>query len=77
MPITKSAQKALKQTRRRTEQNKVWKTKLKQSLKKAYSEKSKDAISNAFKIVDKSAKVGIIHKNKAARVKSKLSKLSK
>ena len=75
MPITKSAQKALRQTKRRTERNRVWKIKLKEALKKAEAQKSKESISYAFKITDKSAKVGIIHKNKAARIKSKISKL--
>lgn len=75
MPITKSAQKALRQTRKRTKTNKEWKEKLKDAVKKAQIQKSKEAISYAFKIVDKSAKVGIVHKNKAARIKSKISKL--
>lgn len=75
MPITKSAQKALRQTKRRTEKNKVWKEKLKAAIKKAEKEKSKETISYAFQIADKSAKVGIIHKNKAARIKSRISKL--
>lgn len=75
MPITKSAIKALRQTKRRTAKNKAWKEKLKTAIKKAEKEKNKETISYAFKIADKSAKVGIIHKNKAGRLKSKLSKL--
>ena len=75
MPITKSAQKALRQTKRRTTRNKAWKQKLKEAVKKAEAQKTKETISYAFKIADKSAKVGIIHKNKAARIKSKISKL--
>lgn len=77
MPITKSAQKALRQTKRRTTTNRSWKQKLKSALKKAEAEKSKEAISYAFKIVDKSAKAKIMHKNKASRIKSKLSKILK
>lgn len=77
MPITKSAQKALRQTKRRTVRNRAWKTKLKDALKKAGGQKSKEAVSFAFKIIDKSAKVGITPKNKASRIKSKLSKLLK
>lgn len=75
MPITKSAKKALRQTKRRTDKNKNWKQKLKSAIKKAETQKSKEAISYAFKIIDKSAKAGIIHKNKAARIKSRISKL--
>jgi len=77
MPITKSAQKALQQTKRRTVRNKAWKIKLKDAIKKALAQKSKEAVSYAFKIIDKSAKVGITPKNKAGRIKSKLSKLLK
>lgn len=75
MPITKSAVKALRQTKRRTIKNKTWKEKLKIAIKKAEKEKTKEAISYAFKIIDKSAKVKIIHKNKASRIKSRISKL--
>lgn len=75
MPITKSAKKALRQTRRRTVKNKNWKQKLKSAIKKAETQKSKETISYAFKIIDKAAKVGIIHKNKAGRIKSRISKL--
>lgn len=77
MPITKSAQKALRQTKRRTTINKIWKQKLKNAIKKAKAQKTKEAISYAFKIADKAAKVRIIHKNKAGRIKSRLSKLLK
>jgi len=75
MPITKSAQKALRQTKRRTVRNRAWKQKLKDAIKKAEAQKSKETVSYAFKIADKAAKVKIIHKNKSARIKSKLSKL--
>jgi len=77
MPITKSAQKALRQTKRRTVRNKAWKNKLKDATKKAEAQKTKETVSYAFKIIDKSAKVGIIPKNKAGRVKSRLSRLLK
>ena len=75
MPITKSAQKALRQTKRRTTRNRAWKQKLKDAVKKAEAQKTKEAICYAFKIDEKTAKVKVIHKNKSARIKSKLSKL--
>ena len=77
MPITKSAQKALRQTKKRTVRNRTWKTKLKNAIKKAEAQKTKESISYAFKIADKSVKAGIIKKNKASRIKSALSKLLK
>lgn len=75
MPITKSAKKALRQSIRRREKNRVWKDKLRDAVKKAASEKSPAALSRAYKIIDKSAKKGLIKKNKAARMKSRLARI--
>ncbi len=77
MPITTSAKKALRQSYRRRERNQAWKEKLKEGVKKATSEKSPASLSAAYKIIDKSAKKGLIKKNKAARMKSRLAKLLK
>ena len=76
MPITSSAKKALRQSEGRRARNLVWKTKLKEALKTSEKEKSPAALSVAYKIIDKSAKKGLIKKNKAARMKSRLAKLS-
>ncbi|OGF62329.1 30S ribosomal protein S20 [Candidatus Giovannonibacteria bacterium RIFCSPLOWO2_01_FULL_44_40] len=75
MPITSSAKKALRQSESRRVKNRAWKDKLKAAVKKAGVEKSPDALSAAYKIIDKSAKKGLIKKNKAARMKSRLAKL--
>ena len=75
MPITSSAKKALRQFESRRARNQVWKEKLKDAVKKAASEKSPASLSAAYKIIDKSAKKGLIKKNKAARIKSRLAKL--
>lgn len=77
MPIIKSAKKALRQSHRRRERNQVWKKKLKESVKKAEIEKSASVLSAAYKIIDKSVKKGLIKKNKASRMKSRLAKLLK
>lgn len=76
MAITKSAKKALRQSVTRREKNRDWKDKLKEAIKKAETEKTPAAVSFAYKIADKSAKKHIIKANKAARIKSKLSKLT-
>ena len=75
MPITKSAKKALRQSRSRREKNLVWKEKLKKAVKSAIETKTPATLSEAYKTIDKSAKVGLIKKNKASRLKSKLAKL--
>lgn len=66
MPITKSAKKALRVSAKKASRNRYHKDQLKDALKKA------DA--SSFSIIDKAAKWGIIHPNKAARLKSRLAK---
>lgn len=71
MPIIKSAVKALKQSRARRANNLLKKRALKTVVKKTKSEKE---LSKAQSTIDKIAKTGYIHKNKAARLKSRLAK---
>lgn len=70
MPITKSAKKSLKVARTQTSQNKIQEVKLSKAIKNANEKELNKAVS----VIDKSAKIGIIKKNKAARLKSKLMK---
>ena len=73
MPITKSAKKSLRVSLRKQRQNLGYKLALKKAL-----EKPKPAeLIKIQSLIDKAAKKGIIHKNKAARLKSKLFKSSK
>jgi ribosomal protein S20 len=75
MPILKHARKKLKQDKKRTVRNKKVKITFKTVVKKAKEAKSEKALSAAFKGIDKAVKANIIHKNKAARMKSSLSKM--
>lgn len=68
MPRTKSALKALRQNKRRRVQNISRQKKLKTVLKKSSD------LSAIYKAVDKAAKVNLIKKNKANRLKSQLAK---
>lgn len=70
MPITKSAKKSLKVSETKRAQNRLQKIALSKALKKADATNVSEVIS----VIDKSAKKNIIHKNKAARMKSKLAK---
>ena len=74
MPLLKHAKKKLHQDRKRTIQNKKLKEVFKKLIKTANTEKSAEAVSKAFSGIDKAAKKYIIHKNKAARLKSALTK---
>jgi len=82
MPITKSAQKALRQNIRRKARNLVYKKKIKDLIKEVRSlvsekkiEEAKKLLPQVYKILDKSAKVGVIKKNTASRKKSRITKL--
>ncbi len=81
MANTKSAKKALRVTGRKTVLNKKNRDQYKEAKKKVLDfvkagkkAEAKKALSKAFKEIDKAAKRNVIHKNKAARIKSDLSK---
>ena len=75
MPLIKSAKKKLRQDKKRTARNKTIENKLKTFIKRAKKDRSEKAVKEATKAADKAAKHHVIHKNKAARIKSSLSKL--
>ena len=71
----------MRQDEVRRMRNKAYKTRLKNVVKKvetAVSEQNKEAaetaLHEAVSIIDRTASKGVIHKNKAARKKSRLSK---
>lgn len=74
MPILKSARKKLKADRRRSRENLKVKLGYKQAVKIARAKPSAAALSKAFRALDRAAKTKVIHKNKAARLKSRLAK---
>lgn len=76
MPLIKSAKKKLRQDKKRQKRNKSTKDFLKEVLKNARKNPTIESIRIAFKSTDKSVKKHLIHKNKAARIKSALSKLT-
>lgn len=77
MPVIKSAKKKLRKDRKREKLNSEFKLNYRNAVKEAQKVKSSEKVKQAVKLVDKATKKGVIHKNKAARIKSKLSKLSK
>jgi len=75
MPNIKSAKKRVLVAKQRTEANKAAKSRLRTVLKKAHAEGADAAaVKTAVVSVDKAAGKGLIHKNKAARLKSQLAK---
>ena len=77
MPIIRSAIKKVRKDKIRTARNKKREVALKASVKKAKISKTAKDLTLAFSALDKAAKVHLIHPNKSARLKSRLSKLSK
>jgi small subunit ribosomal protein S20 len=71
MPITKSAAKTLKQSEKKRKNNSIKKKRIKEALKNTKNEKE---LPKAQSVIDKAVKTKYIHKNKAARLKSRLAK---
>jgi small subunit ribosomal protein S20 len=81
MPIIKSSEKDLRRTERRTERNRAAKGKLRSGIKRvrtALAEGSPEAaaaaLATATPVIDRAVGKGILHKNAAARHKSRLAK---
>jgi small subunit ribosomal protein S20 len=77
----KSAIKKMRQDEVRRQRNKAYKTRVKTVVKKveaAIQDQNREAAEQAFKeavpVIDRVAGKGIIHKNRAARKKSRLAK---
>jgi len=74
MPVTTTAKRALRSSKNKETVNKLIIKKLEVAIRLAKRGKSAEKVATASSIADRAAKKGIIHKNKAARIKSQLSK---
>ena len=76
MPLHRSAKKRMRQNEKRRLRNRMVKTRLKSLRKKVTasesSEEASQLLREAYKLYDRAADRGVIHKNKAAREKSRL-----
>jgi len=77
MPVIKSAKKKLRQDKKREKVNNLLRKAFGDAVKEAQKNRTAEKIRKAVKLVDKAAKKNLIHRNKAARIKSRLSKLAK
>ncbi len=75
MPVIKSAKKKLRADKKRESANKKMEAFINLVIKKAQKKPTPGSIREAFKAIDKGVKKNIFHKNKGARIKSRLSKL--
>jgi len=81
MPIIKSSIKDLRRTERRSARNRAAQGKLRSTLKRAraavaagQTDAARKAVAEALPVIDRAPGKGILHKNNAARRKSRLLK---
>ena len=81
MPIKKAAKKALRQSEKRRVRNRIQKQKMRILLKEVRllisenkTDEAKKTLPKVYKILDKAAKVNLIKKNTASRIKSRITK---
>jgi small subunit ribosomal protein S20 len=74
----KSAKKRIKTSRRAATRNRAAATTARKAVKdfKASKEKTADKLKSVYKTLDKTAAKKVFHKNKAARLKSRLAKMA-
>lgn len=77
MPVIKSASKKLRADRNKEKKNNELRRAFEKALKAAKKNPTSPNIAKAIKLTDKLAKKNLVHKNKAARIKSSLSKLNR
>lgn len=80
MPNIKSAKKRVLVAERNHAKNVAIKSKIKTAMRRVLealkdnTDKVQELLNNAYKIIDKSVSKGVLHKNTAARKKSRLTK---
>ena len=84
MPITKSAKKALRKSKKQALVNKIQKKNIKETIKKIHkaidgkdAEVAQKLAKDVVKLLDKAAKRHLVHENVAARKKSRVYKAIK
>ena len=75
MPVTTTAKRALRGSKKKESVNKIILGKLDVAVRIARKGKSTEKIIKAVSLADRAAKKKVIHKKKAARIKSQLSRL--
>ncbi len=75
MPLLPHAKKALRTSLRKAQYNAVRRSKMRHAIKKFRRTLSEDDLKDVFSAVDRALKQHLIHINKAARLKSRLSHL--
>jgi small subunit ribosomal protein S20 len=77
MPVIKQAIKKVRQDKKKTIENALRKSAYKKAVAAFRKSPSVDGLKKVYVALDKAAKTNVIHKNKASRLKSRLSKMLK
>jgi len=72
MPILKNAKKALRSSKRKAVFNQQVRSKMRTMVTKMRKSPDQDLLSESYSAIDKAVKRNLIHKNKAARLKSQM-----
>ena len=82
MPIIESAKKRVRSSKKKEKVNRQWKDRVKNAIKDYEKlieennvEEAKEQLNETKSVIDKAVKNNILHKNNAARKKSRLSKM--
>ena len=75
MPVTKTAKRAQRVSKKKTSHNQKRISELEIARRSAEKNPSLKTVSKAVSLIDRAAKLNLIHKNKAARLKASLDKL--
>ncbi len=75
MPVTAQAEKKLRRDRKQQVINAAHRAHLRDGVKSMRKTPTKKQLRAVFSLLDKAVKLHVIHKNKASRLKSRLSKL--
>lgn len=75
MPLLANAKKALRVSKRKAMLNRQTKSRTKTAVDKFKKQPTQEGLAGAFSAVDRAVKKNLLHKNKAGRLKSQLSKL--
>lgn len=74
MPKIRSAKKRMRQTRTRTLANRAKRSAIKTAVKKARQQPTPETVLEAVRALDRGARKKLVHRNTAARKKSRLAK---
>lgn len=77
MPVTKTAERALRSSKRKEQVNSILRSKLEAAIRVASKSGKKEDITLVSTLADRAAKLHLIHKNKAARIKSQASQFGR